>query len=72
MVCLLQHRWSYPIELRRCRMFSECWAAAVPPPKRVWHTSQRSLLVPYDQRLYAFRNRLRFMLKRRLHRDSIE
>jgi hypothetical protein len=31
-----------------------------------------ALLVQYDERLYAFRSRLRFVLKRRLHQDSIE
>jgi hypothetical protein len=30
------------------------------------------LLVQYDERLYAFRSRLRFVLKGRLHQDSIE
>jgi hypothetical protein len=31
-----------------------------------------ALLVQYDSRQYAFRSSLRFVLKRRLHQDSIE
>jgi hypothetical protein len=54
---------------------AEFFIAEVLPPaekQQMQAAFSTALLVQYDERLYAFRSRLRFVLKRRLHQDSIE
>ena len=56
------------------RMAEVAFIVEVLPPaekQQMQAAFSTALLVQYDERQYAFRSRLRFVLKRRLHQDSI-